>query len=76
MKLGVDLKCCSQNTDICKICNKQPKGDYWHLKNTIFLCKLCMKKEYKEETKYKRAELKLFHVRTLYLSHYNYLYIK
>ncbi|XP_076235890.1 uncharacterized protein LOC143180211 [Calliopsis andreniformis] len=60
MKLGVDLKCCSQNTDVCKICGERPKGDYWHLKNTIFLCKSCMEKEYKEQRKYRRTKLKSF----------------
>ncbi|XP_034189333.1 uncharacterized protein LOC117608392 [Osmia lignaria lignaria] len=60
MKLGVDLKCCSKNTDICKVCNKKLLGDYWHLKNKIFLCKLCMNKEYERQTKYKRKELKQF----------------
>lgn len=68
MKLGVDLKCCSKNTDTCKVCYKKLLGDYWHLKNKIFLCKLCMNKEYGEQTKYKRKELKQFRVRFLYMS--------
>lgn len=61
MKLGVDLKCCSRNTDICKLCGRRPLDDYWHLRNEVFLCRQCMDKEYTKETKYKRGELKKFH---------------
>ncbi|XP_076394563.1 uncharacterized protein LOC105661993 isoform X4 [Megachile rotundata] len=60
MKLGVDLKCCSKNTDVCKICNKKLTGDYWHLKNKLFLCRSCMNKEYETQTTYKRRELQQF----------------
>ncbi|OAD57641.1 hypothetical protein WN48_01616 [Eufriesea mexicana] len=60
MKLGADLKCCSRNTDFCKICGKKSIGDYWHLKNEIFLCRTCMDKEYEEETKFRRRELEQF----------------
>ncbi|CAK9804980.1 hypothetical protein ANTQUA_LOCUS4317 [Anthophora quadrimaculata] len=61
MKLGVDLKCCSQSSDHCKICGKRILGDYWHLKNEIFLCRPCKNKEYQKETRYKKKELEQFH---------------
>ncbi|CAL7937125.1 unnamed protein product [Xylocopa violacea] len=61
VKLGVNLKCCSRNTDLCKICGKKPFGDYWHIKNEIFLCRSCMNKEFETEHKYRRRELKQFH---------------
>ncbi|XP_054000913.1 uncharacterized protein LOC128888237 [Hylaeus anthracinus] len=60
MKLGVDLKCCSKNTDVCQICGKRLNDDYWHLENEIFLCRLCMNTEYEKQTNYKKTELKLF----------------
>lgn len=62
MKLGADLKCCSRNTDVCKICNRKVAGDYWHLRNEIYLCRSCMDKEYEREEKYKRRELEQFKV--------------
>ncbi|XP_050582354.1 uncharacterized protein LOC126918476 [Bombus affinis] len=61
MNLGVNLKCCNRNTDICKICGTKPLGDYWHFKNEIFLCRPCMIKEYEKETKFKQRELEQFH---------------
>ncbi|EZA51785.1 hypothetical protein X777_09542 [Ooceraea biroi] len=61
MQLGVYLKCCSRNTDTCKICGKKPMGDYWHLNNKIFLCRTCMTKEFQQQVKFKRQELALFH---------------
>ncbi|KAF3419952.1 hypothetical protein E2986_02913 [Frieseomelitta varia] len=60
MKLGVNLKCCSRNTDICKICGKKPIGDYWHLQNEIFLCRSCMSKKYEKETSSNRRKLEKF----------------
>ncbi|XP_076620376.1 uncharacterized protein LOC143341374 [Colletes latitarsis] len=60
MKLGVDLKCCSQNMDVCHICGKRLNDDYWHLENEIFLCRLCMNTAYEKQTQYKKTELKLF----------------
>ncbi|XP_072754801.1 uncharacterized protein [Anoplolepis gracilipes] len=60
MQLGVDLKCCSRNTDTCKICGKKPIGDYWHLNNKIFLCRMCMTREFQEQVKFKKRELELF----------------
>ncbi|XP_071573378.1 uncharacterized protein [Temnothorax nylanderi] len=60
MRLGVDFKCCNRNTDICKICSKLPTGDYWHLNNKIFLCKICMTREVQEQTKFKKKKLELF----------------
>ncbi|XP_076177309.1 uncharacterized protein LOC143151752 isoform X2 [Ptiloglossa arizonensis] len=60
MKLGVDLKCCSGNIDICQICGKRLINDYWYLENEIFLCQLCMNTEYEKQTKYKKTQLKLF----------------
>ncbi|CAL7937127.1 unnamed protein product [Xylocopa violacea] len=50
-----------RNTDLCKICGKKPFGDYWHIKNEIFLCRSCMNKEFETEHKYRRRELKQFH---------------
>lgn len=61
MKLGVNFKCCNRNTDTCKVCGKEPTGDYWHFNNKIFLCKTCMVKEFQKPMKFKK-ELKLFHV--------------
>jgi len=63
MQLGVDFKCCSRNTDTCKICAKTPMGDYWHLNNKIFLCRMCMTKEFQKQVKFKKKELELFRVR-------------
>ncbi|XP_029177093.1 uncharacterized protein LOC114945172 isoform X1 [Nylanderia fulva] len=60
MQLGVDLKCCSRNTDTCKMCGKKPTGDYWHLNNKIFLCRMCMTREFQEQVKFKKRELELF----------------
>ncbi|XP_031839880.1 uncharacterized protein LOC116430213 [Nomia melanderi] len=60
MKLGVDLKCCIQNTDVCKKCKKQIVDDYWHLKNKIFLCRSCLTKEYETQDTYKKSDLTLF----------------
>lgn len=62
MQLGVDLKCCYRSTDICKICGKTPTGDYWHLNDKIFLCKVCMTKEFQEQAKFKRKKLESFRV--------------
>jgi len=67
MKLGVYLKCCSRNTDTCKICGEKPMGDYWHLNSKIFLCRMCMTKEFQQEIKFKRKELKLFQVTSFFL---------
>lgn len=72
MNLGVNLKCCNRNTDICKICGTKPLGDYWHLKNEIFLCRPCMIKEYEKETKFKQRELEQFHVRF----YFNYVHLR
>lgn len=63
MKLGVNLKCCGRNTDICKICEKKPIGDYWHLQNEIFLCRSCMNKKYEKETSSNRRKLEKFQVK-------------
>ncbi|XP_015184264.1 PREDICTED: uncharacterized protein LOC107070510 [Polistes dominula] len=60
MKLGVQLKCCSNNTDVCKNCGQKPKGDYWHWKDKIFLCRLCMINSLEKQSKYKREELNHF----------------
>ncbi|KAI4495996.1 hypothetical protein M0802_008211 [Mischocyttarus mexicanus] len=61
MRLGVQFKCCSNNTDVCKICGKKPKGDYWHWKDKIFLCRLCMIiDKFQKQSKYKREELNRF----------------
>ncbi|XP_032682958.1 uncharacterized protein LOC116849682 isoform X2 [Odontomachus brunneus] len=60
MQLGVDLKCCSRNTDTCKVCSKEPTGDYWHLNNKTFLCRTCMMKEIQKPMKFKKKDLKLF----------------
>ncbi|KAG7198213.1 hypothetical protein KM043_005621 [Ampulex compressa] len=60
MRLGTDFKCCSVNTDVCKLCGKKPLGDYWHLNNRLFLCRICMTKEFQEQGQFKRVELKCF----------------
>ncbi|XP_044017492.1 uncharacterized protein LOC122858585 isoform X2 [Aphidius gifuensis] len=52
MRLGVDIKCCKKNIDICNVCNKKPDGDYWHLNDRIFICRGCMKQERKKVFKY------------------------
>lgn len=73
MLRGVDLKCCSINTDTCKMCGKRQTGDYWHLNNKIFLCRACMTKEFQEQAKFKKKELELFHVS--FMQHLNNFYI-
>ncbi|XP_047365422.1 uncharacterized protein LOC124955273 [Vespa velutina] len=60
MRLGVQFKCCSNNTDVCKICGQKPVGDYWHCNNKIFLCRPCMTDAFQKQTKYKREELNRF----------------
>lgn len=69
MQLGVDLKCCSRNTDTCKMCGKKPTGDYWHLNNKIFLCRMCMTREFQEQVKFKKRELELFRVKFQYFKY-------
>ncbi|XP_076276954.1 uncharacterized protein LOC143207401 [Lasioglossum baleicum] len=59
MELGVDLKCCSGKADVCKRCGKQIFDDYWHLKNKIFLCRLCMV-EHERRNRCKKSSSKLF----------------
>ncbi|XP_076640662.1 uncharacterized protein LOC143352219 [Halictus rubicundus] len=59
MELGVHLKCCSGIADVCKRCGKQIFDDYWHLKNKIFLCRLCMV-EYEKQNRYKKSSSILF----------------
>ncbi|XP_076375586.1 uncharacterized protein LOC117229627 [Megalopta genalis] len=59
MEFGVDLKCCTGNADICKQCGKRILDDYWHLKNKIFLCRLCMVK-YENQNRHKKSNLTLF----------------
>ncbi|XP_015593193.1 uncharacterized protein LOC107266821 isoform X2 [Cephus cinctus] len=63
MRLGVELKCCKRNTDICYICGEKPFGDYWHCNNKTFLCRGCMVKERLEHTKFTQQELNSFYVR-------------
>ncbi|XP_014613304.1 PREDICTED: uncharacterized protein LOC106791853 isoform X2 [Polistes canadensis] len=60
MRLGVQFKCCSNNTDICKNCGQKPKGDYWHWKDKIFVCRLCMIDLLQKQSRYKREELNHF----------------
>jgi len=67
MHLGVYLKCGDHKIDTCKICGEKPMGDYWHLNNKIFLCRICMTKEFQQEEKFKRKELKLFQVTSFFL---------
>ncbi|XP_048511840.1 uncharacterized protein LOC105690892 isoform X2 [Athalia rosae] len=61
MRLGVELKCCQRNTDICDLCQKKPFGDYWHKNNKYFLCRPCMLKERQENKLYTVPQLKEFH---------------
>ncbi|XP_033210898.1 uncharacterized protein LOC117168985 isoform X2 [Belonocnema kinseyi] len=60
MCLPVELKCCSRNTDVCKICEETPFGDYWHWNNQVFLCRPCMIEEGKIHSQFKRNELSKF----------------
>lgn len=62
MRLGVELKCCQRNTDVCDLCQRKPLGDYWHRLNKSFLCKSCMLKERREHKLYNLTQLKEFHV--------------
>ncbi|XP_046598444.1 uncharacterized protein LOC107217548 isoform X1 [Neodiprion lecontei] len=60
MRLGVELKCCQRNTDICDLCQRKPLGDYWHKRNKSFLCRPCMLKEHREHKIYNAPQLKEF----------------
>lgn len=81
MRLGVQFKCCSNNTDVCKICGQKPEGDYWHCNNKIFLCRPCMTDAFQTQSKYKREELNHFSVSILLIliwiiSYYKHLYFR
>lgn len=65
MRLGVELKCCQRNTDICDLCQKKPFGDYWHRRNKSFLCRPCMLKERREHNLYTAPQLREFNVNFL-----------
>ncbi|XP_043482464.1 uncharacterized protein LOC122511354 isoform X2 [Leptopilina heterotoma] len=60
IQFPVEIKCCSQNNDTCKICEEKPLGDYWHRKNKVFLCRQCMLEEQKNHSKFTRKELSQF----------------
>lgn len=60
--LPVEIKCCSQKNDTCKICEEKPYGDYWHWENQIFLCRPCMLEQQKNHSKFTRKELFQFSV--------------
>lgn len=65
MQLGVELKCCEVNKDICSVCGEKPRGDYWHRQNEEFLCRSCMINERKQPTKYSKQALQAFRVNIL-----------
>lgn len=75
MKLGVQFKCCSNNTDVCKICGQKPEGDYWHCNNKIFLCRPCMANAFQKQSKYKREELNRFSVSILLIPIYRLFHV-
>lgn len=75
MKLGVQFKCCSNNTDVCKICGQKPEGDYWHCNNKIFLCRPCMADAFQKQSKYKREELNRFSVSILVIPIYRLFHV-
>ena len=62
MRLPVEIKCCSRNTDVCKICDERPIGDYWHRDNKVFVCRPCMIEERRNFSIFTKQDLSQFHV--------------
>ncbi|XP_015117827.1 uncharacterized protein LOC107041687 [Diachasma alloeum] len=60
LRLGVEIKCCKRNTDICGVCDENPIGDYWHLNNRMYLCRGCMTIERQRPRKHTKKELNNF----------------
>ena len=54
---GTDIKCSPEILDTCHKCGFKPKGDYWHLYERTFLCRMCMEEEKETPT--------LFNIHTL-----------
>lgn len=62
IQMAVEMKCCRKNKDICRKCGKPPIGDYWHLKNKSFLCRICMLKERRRLSHKFRSQLDQYQV--------------